>query len=152
MSFKEELLWVMKDMGEFTTKMLTHRLSIAKMYYPTYYTTVRRLEQQGLVKKKKQGKTVTISLTPKGKQLLKKPAIGKRRTDGLSTIIIFDIPEEKKRAREGLRRYLIRQGYTLLQESVLIAPTLVTSELKEVIAELKIRQHVTIISGRIDYL
>ena len=150
MSFKQELLWALNDLGELTTAMVTHRLSIHRLGYPTYYATVRRLEQQHLVKKKKHGKMIRISITAQGRALLKKRSTGKRRADGSSTIIIFDIPEDKRRSREALRRYLIRHGYTLLQESVLISPTYVTRELKELLVELGIMPNVTIISGKID--
>lgn len=149
-SFKEELLWLLNDLGEFTTAMVTHRLRIGWMPGSNYYTTIRRLEEKKLIKKKKVGKNIVIAITPSGRKLLKKPAMGKRRHDGLSTIITFDVPEEKKRARENLRRYLIRHGYTLLQKSVLIAPTYTTQELKEILRELGISQYVTIISGKID--
>lgn len=153
MSFKEELLYVIEELGEFTTKMLTHRLSIQRMHYPAYYSSLRRLEKEGLIKKKKRGKIFIVSITPKGKGLLKKRRIvGKRRIDGLSTIIIFDIPEEKSRARQGLRRYLIRHGYTLLQESVLISPSHMTNELKGLMRELDIHRNVKIIAGRMEYI
>ena len=151
MSFKEELLQELKDWGEFTTKALTHQLRLSRLKYPTYYTTIKRLEEEGILKKKKRGKYMLLSITPKGKALLRKPTISKMRHDGLSTIITFDIPEEQSRARRTLRRYLISHGYTLLQESVLIAPTHATNELKELIRELGIYHHVKIIAGRIEY-
>jgi len=151
LSFKTQLLLTLDDLGAQTTKMLTHRLSISNMHYPAYYTTLRRLGQQDLIKKKKRGKFITISLTAEGKALLHKQSMGKRRHDGLSTVIAFDVPEEKSKARQALRRYLVKHGYTLLQESILIAPTHATAELKDLIRELGIRSNVKIIAGRIEY-
>ena len=144
------MLTAINELGELTTAMVTHKLSIHRLGYPTYYTTLRRLEQQHLVKKTKHGKIIKVLITARGRALLKKHRTEKRRTDGLSTIIIFDIPEDKRRSREALRRYLIRHGYTLLQESVLIAPTYITRELKELVSELGIVSNVTIISGVVD--
>ena len=152
MSFKQELLQFINDAGGFTEKMLTHQLRIGPDRPSRYYTTLSRMESQGLISKKKQGrKIVSVQITEKGKRALRKNIQRVRRTDGLATLIIFDIPEEKRRARENLRRYLLRNGYTLLQKSVLVSPYQIDNQLKALIRELNIRLYTTVIAGKIIY-
>jgi hypothetical protein len=145
-----------KSLGGFIEDLVLppFRLSINRMHYPrtTYYFRNRKLSEAGLIKKvdhKKYGSV--LMLTEKGKQLLNKPKKATKRTDGLSTIILFDIPEEKRRERNIFRRYLLRNGYTLIQKSFLIAPFKISGELKELIRELRIEHFIKLISGRIDY-
>lgn len=83
--------------------------------------------------------------------MLHKPVTKNHRSDGFSTIIIFDIPEEKSRQRTIFRRYLQKNGYTLLQKSVLIAPFALSRDVKELIEELDIRRHISVIDGKINY-
>jgi len=152
MSFKEEVLGALESFGEMSIRFMMHRLSIQNMHYPTnYYATLQRLVKKGFVRKKKIGRTVSVSITALGKQQLKKKPDVKKRTDGLLTIIIFDIPEEKRRARENFRRYLLRNGFTLIQESVLVSSNYPTQEIKDLIGELGIAQNITMILGKIDH-
>ena len=44
------------------------------------------------------------------------------KIDGKWRLIIFDIPEQRKRDREGLRRKLIELGFIRLQDSVFASP------------------------------
>ena len=44
------------------------------------------------------------------------------RWDGLWRIVIFDIPEKRKKAREALRSKLKELGFRELQKSVLVYP------------------------------
>ena len=153
MAFKDELLGMLSELDEFTTDMILGCLSLhPKIPRSTYYTTLNRLQKQGLVKKKRRGKIFTVALTLAGKKLLDKHLKLEHRTDGLSTIIIFDVPEEHRRAREALRRYLLRNGYIALQESVMLSPNKIDQGLKELLVEFKIGNYVSILSGRIDHI
>ncbi len=152
---REEFKQFMKQGGYLLEKALTHRLSIQNMHYPraTFYHRIHKYQKQGLIrplKRKKYGNT--FILTEKGKILLQKPTIKKQRGDGLSTVILFDIPEEKRRARNIFRRYLAKNGYTLIQKSALISPLEISDELKELIEELKIKSYVKVISGKVFYI
>jgi len=118
----------------------------------SYYRALRKLRINGLIKKKKIGRQSSYELTDKGRTLIHKPQMPKRRTDGLSTIITFDIPEAKSRERQIFRRYLIRHGFTLLQKSVLIGPNKLTDEVIELINELKIKEFITSFDGKVTYL
>ncbi|TSC68188.1 MAG: phenylacetic acid degradation operon transcriptional regulator, paaX family [Parcubacteria group bacterium Gr01-1014_72] len=84
-----------------------------------------RLLEHGLLTRDGRG---FLSLTPKGeaklRQLeyadykLKKP----KRWDGKWRVLIFDIPERRKRTRERIRRTLATIGFRLLQRSVWVYP------------------------------
>jgi len=56
-------------------------------------------------------------------------------------IIIFDIPEKKKRYREWLRTELVGFGFTLIQKSVWLGPAL-PKEFVEYLNEVKLLKHV----------
>lgn len=153
----EELLFLIKDVGELIDTIVFTpygHLSIASMNVPrsTYYSALYTLERRGFIQKKKKGKKNIYTLTPAGiKKVNTKYEDLIRRSDGLSTVILFDIPEEKSRQRVILRRYLIRNGYIQLQKSALISPYKITLELKDLLHQLNIRSHVTILSARIDH-
>jgi len=153
----EELLLLIKDVGELIDTIVFTpygHLSISSMNVPraTYYSALRGLEKRGFIQKKKKGRKNVYTLTPAGiKKVNTKYEDLIRRDDGLSTVVLFDVPEEKSRHRTILRRYLIRNGYVLLQESVFISPYKITVELRDLLQQLGIRSYVTILSAKIDY-
>lgn len=89
---------------------------------------LKRFETQGYVNWKiKNGKTVLI-LEDKGKKRVlsyelhnlkvKKPKVW----DGLFRVVVFDIPETKKQARDILRKKLRELEFKKLQKSVFVSP------------------------------
>ena len=153
MSFSRQLLEIIKGTGEFMATIAFTpygQLSLTKR--PVYYVTIKRLEEKKLVQRKSRAGKVYYVITAKGKHLLRNPARKKKRTDGLSTIITFDVPEQKRKFRNILRRYLQKNGYTIIQKSVLISPYKIDRELIELLKELDLNNDVSIISGRIDHL
>lgn len=115
---------------------------------------LRRLEDQGLVKKKKSYKKFNYELTFTGRQKLLMSQISQQKSnprDGSSCIVIFDIPEEKHKHRKFIRRFLIKNGFMNLQRSVMIGPQFLPKEFFELLEELKLRQNVTVIKGQILY-
>jgi DNA-binding transcriptional regulator PaaX len=91
----------------------------------TVYNSLRNLRQQGLVKKmKKKGKNFFF-LTSKGelRLLLSKAALARpAHWDNFWRLLIFDIPEDCRDKRDGLRRLLKINGFVKLQTSVFIHP------------------------------
>lgn len=89
-----------------------------------------------------------IVLTKDGKQKaleyqidemkIKKPA----KWDKKWRIVIFDIPERKKKAREALRSKLQELGFLELQKSVLIYPYECENEIDFIVEVFQIRQYV----------
>ena len=150
----EELLQIIKDEGDFVVEFLTTpygKLRFNNVPRSTFYSNLYRMEKKGLIKRKRKDYKNIYNLTDFGRQVLKKPKKALKRTDGFSTVIIFDIQEEKAKQRTTFRRYLIRQGYTLLQKSVLISSNKITQDIKDLISELDIKSHISVLSGKIDY-
>lgn len=82
---------------------------------------------QGLIKMEKIGAQTSIQLTEKGRQKilnyqLREKSIKKQKWDQWWRIVIFDIPEKKKTARDFLRCKLKDLDFYMLQKSVLVTP------------------------------
>lgn len=80
------------------------------------------------VVKGREADTMEIKLTELGEEHLVKKAFGElkiipqQKWDGIWRIIIFDIPEKRKWAREGFRQCLKRMGFYPLQKSAFVFP------------------------------
>ncbi len=90
-------------------------------------TALERLRRRGFVDffSQKDG-SLKVVLTVRGKKEIRHYQMGeieftKRRWDGAWRVIMFDIPERKKNAREALRAYLRVWGFYPLQRSVYIS-------------------------------
>lgn len=90
--------------------------------------SVNRLKRRGLVKSQIKNKALVVALTNKGKQELLRYDFDEMRLkkakswDGKWRIVIFDIPEFRKVARDALRRKFNFLGMYQLQKSVFIYP------------------------------
>jgi len=151
----EELLGVASDLGMAMDKLVFRsykQMDIKRMAKATYYHKLKKFQGAGLLKKVRKGRETNYVPTEKVKTLQLKPVVKTRRTDGLSTIIIFDIPETKHVARNTLRRFILRNGYIPLQKSAFISQLVPSQELMEMIVELDLGNNVTFLSGKIDRL
>lgn len=148
-----ELLELIETVGGLMPGTKGHYKSLGNMYMPTYYKSLERLEKRNLIKKKKNKyNQIAFVITEEGKRLLHKPKNLTPRNDGYSTIVAFDIPETHKKQRDTLRRYLLRNGYTLIQKSLFISRHKVHKELITLLKDLRLSSFVKIISGKIDYI
>ena len=90
--------------------------------------TLKRLIRRGLIKTHLRNKKIEYMLTINGKQEILKfdfeelKLKSEKNWDGWWRIIIFDIPEHKKAARDALRRKFLKLGMHQLQKSVFIYP------------------------------
>ena len=90
----------------------------------TVVNTKTRLVQQGLLTRE----NGLLRLTPKGERVLRRLelkdyALQKpRRLDGKWRMLIFDIPERRKKSREQVRKTLATIGFVRLQDSVWLYP------------------------------
>jgi len=116
----------------------------------TYTTKIKRFEARGLLKKQKTSKGYIFHITGKANKLRQAASNKTLRDDGMSTLVIFDIPENKHRARDIFRRNLIKNGYTQIQKSCFISPFKISQNLKELIIELGLRNSVTIFSAKVN--
>ena len=91
--------------------------------------------------------TLTLVLTDKGKQRLlkydfEKMRIPRQRWDGKWRIVIFDIPEKQREARDSLRDKLKNLGFHELQRSVFVYPLDCGNEMEFIIEFFNIRKFV----------
>lgn len=110
--------------------------------------TVKRLEKQKLVSWKENEKgEVQLVLTKEGQQRVLRYKIDElnlssKKKDGLMRVIIFDIPEKEKAAREIFREKLKEMGFYRLQRSVFVTPYKCKSEIDFLSHSLGVASHV----------
>jgi len=153
----QEVLWALKDLSVLVPKPFESKFEhMQRMRGYTRQQISKALwdvEKKGWVKKKIVKQRVVYELTDLGRVRNLRFAYGKKkkvaRNDGFSTIVIFDIPEEYKKARNYLRRFLKENKFILLQKSVFIGPWSLEPEFKELLTVLKINKFVSVIEGRV---
>lgn len=90
--------------------------------------SLKRLKRRKLIAIREENREVSIVLTKKGKEEalrynLEKMQIKKpNRWDKKWRVVVFDIPEKKKQAREELRKRLKQLDFYPLQKSVYVHP------------------------------
>jgi len=111
---------------------------------------VCRLRDGGYLKTLRvKGKSATI-LTPRGLEKLFKVRLKmmdkKRRKDKKWQMVLFDIPENKRKYRDWFRKSLQYLGYKKLQKSIWVCPYDVQRETKDLIKRYKIEPYVELLS------
>ncbi|MDP3764784.1 MAG: hypothetical protein Q8Q95_04155 [bacterium] len=115
-------------------------------------TAIRNLYKSKLIREHENPDgSLTMMLTDKGKKKaitfnidnieIKKPKIWDKKW----RLIIFDIPEKKRAARDVLREALKRMGFYEFQKSVLVHPYPCQDELDYIIEYFDIRPYVRIV-------
>lgn len=88
----------------------------------TIKININRLKRQGLIQEDKQNHK--YFLTKEGEEILNyvynRSSILRKKWDGKIRIVIFDVPEKKRRYREWLRQELLLLDFKPLQKSVYI--------------------------------
>lgn len=113
--------------------------------------SLKRLHQKKLIAFAKEGEKMVVKLTERGRVKtlkyklddleIKTPKIWDRRW----WVVIFDIPEKKKLAREALRTILKRLGFYKWQRSVFVYPYPCYDEIEFVRSVLEVRSCVRIL-------
>lgn len=110
-----------------------------------FYQRMYNLERQGYVKRPASKNRSFFHLTPKGRLAVLKylhlEKIRRRRWDQRWRILIFDIPEARRKARERLRIRLKTMEFQPLQESVYISPFPVDTELENYLSDSGLRKY-----------
>jgi CRISPR-associated endonuclease Cas2 len=70
------------------------------------------------------------------------------RWDNIWRLVIFDIPEKQKKAREALRDKLKELGFEQIQKSVWVYPYKCKNEINFIVEVFEIRQHVHYIEAK----
>ena len=92
------------------------------------YNAVRRLNQKRLVELVEKDNKLYIKITGNGKKVIKNfdydnMELGKPKTwDKKWRLVIFDVPDKKKKERRALSKKLKDIGFYALQESVFVYP------------------------------
>lgn len=116
--------------------------SFRKKRYPekNFKQSLRKLKKEQLILIEKKGKQTVIKLSEKGKRKLLRYKLEElkinkyKKWDGWWRIVVFDIPEKKRLARDALRRKLRELNFYKLQKSIFVYPY----DCKEVIDFIKI--------------
>ncbi|MBI2596168.1 CRISPR-associated endonuclease Cas2 [Candidatus Daviesbacteria bacterium] len=87
---------------------------------------IKRLEKQEMISIRENGEQITIEITDRGKRRLleydfENIQLKSQKRDGKWRLVIFDIPEDKKSAREIFRKKLLQLGLIRLQDSVFVS-------------------------------
>lgn len=123
-------------------------LNLPHLSYPTKKSsleeTIRRLRKNGLIEQERSQEGATaLRLTELGKDFLgvKEPWDGKYR------IVIWDIPERKRRLRDLFRRKLKEWSFKNWQKSVWVSKRNVTDKLRNLIRELEMEEWIVVIES-----
>ena len=104
------------------------------------------LKKKGYIKIKNLEQTEGVMLTDSGLErairAMRLFTQRKKRNDGRWQMIIFDIPEEKRKLRRMLRGYLTYLGYQMLQQSVWVCPYDMEKETEQFLREYSIDPYV----------
>lgn len=110
----------------------------------------RYLKRKKLIQEIKFGDRLAYAVTDKGrfKILCAQFKSLPKHPEGISTIIIYDIPESQRRARQLFRRFLRENKFTLCQKSVWITDIDVVSPLSEFIRIHKLSPYIQIFNAK----
>jgi len=107
--------------------------SFIKQYYKTdsyrkTYTQIYALEKRGYLEKYKHKDLEYLRITEKGEMAI---STLKKERDGKWKMIIFDIPEQRREARDYLRTKLKQLGFKKWQNSIWVTPYRISPALEE---------------------
>lgn len=110
---------------------------------------VYRLQKNGYLRKLKVKDKTAIMLTPKGMEkifTIKIKSIKKEtRKDKKWQMVLFDIPEDKRKNRDLFRKGLQYLGHKRLQKSIWVCPYDVLEKTKHLIKRYNLKEHVELL-------
>ena len=110
---------------------------------------IYRLKQEGYLKTLKIKNNSAILITPKGLDRVFKTKLKlierKPRKDGKWQMVLFDIPETKRRSRDLFRVALRYLGYQKLQKSIWVCQYDVLKETKDLIKRYNLKEYVELL-------
>ncbi len=115
-------------------------------------STLSRMTRKGWIAARKVGRRSQYSLTGQGRKLLER---GKQRIfepvvtdwDGQWRMVVYSLPEDKRKARRALRTQLYWLGFGPLGPGTWISPHPPSAELENIFAELGAERHVQRFTG-----
>jgi len=129
------------DFGELLINSKLNIRQVRKFLYggapDGFYSPIYNLKRMGYISITGTKDKQTYKLTNKGRkavsEILIKEKIKRQKWDGQWRVLIFDIPEKKRKFRNNLRRTLINLGFYQLQKSVWVCPFDVIDYLYDII-------------------
>lgn len=107
---------------------------------------IKRLRERGLIETKTKDGSIIMQLTGLGSEAIGLIDEGKP-WDGKWRIVIYDIPEEKRRIRDLFRRRLKDWGFKYWQQSIWFTKADVTDKLRKLLKKLDIDDWVVVIES-----
>jgi len=118
----------------------------------TLSTLLCRLRRQGLIERHGSRKKSSWTLTEKGTHWVNakqhEPSFSIPKSDGISRLVIFDIPERERKKRSTLRVELMAHNFRQLQKSVWIGNNPLSEEFLTLLDDLNIKKYVHLFSVR----
>lgn len=104
-----------------------------KRHKQSIYNTVFRLKNEGYLEEVEELGKIRYQATLKGRAKILSYIKQDNKWDGKWRIVIFDIPEKKKKMRNYFRLKLQEIGFRKLQESVWVCPYNIANIVEEII-------------------
>ncbi len=125
MTIIDQLLILLDDLGEVRPEDLSH-------YFPNQnrqviFSALGRLVNRGWIAKKTKRLDISYTITTPGVNELNRTLDSIKQEDEIEWdrqwhLVIFDIPETKRKLRDMLRNFLREEGFGLLKSSVWLTP------------------------------
>lgn len=110
---------------------------------------IKSLRINGYLNTEKDGRKLILKLTQKGKnEALINKILFSEDWDGIWRVVIFDIPEQKKKVRDIFRARLKLWGFKPWQKSVWISKKPITKPLRDYIREVGIESWVKVLESK----
>ena len=113
-----------------------------KISRQVFYNTLGRLKESGLLVEIEKNGEKRYRATLKGKAKILHYLKRDKKWDGKWRIVIFDVPEKKRRLRNFFRKKLVDLEFRQLQESVWISPYNIADEVESVIDLCQVKSYV----------
>lgn len=129
---------------DFTYHHYRYKYGIPELKKSSLSQALSRLRLNGYIDREVREGKVIFKLTTLGKDAL---GIDNEPWDRKWRIVIFDIPENKRRIRDLFRRRLKAWGFKNWQQSVWLTKNNVTNKLRNLIRELEIDRWVAVVES-----
>ena len=114
---------------------------------PNLRMAVHRLGKHGYIKKYKNEDQLVLELTDAGRDWVMKHGWDESNWDGIWRIVVFDVPESHRKARDALRGKLKGWGFDIWQRSVWATKKPLTDQIRSLVKDLKIDSWVMVIES-----
>ncbi|MFQ5399977.1 MAG: PaaX family transcriptional regulator C-terminal domain-containing protein [Anaerolineae bacterium] len=144
--------YVLQRGGKIWTSSLLHLLELLGVSERAMRSALSRMKRRGWIASQKYGRRSQYYLTPRGQALLER---GQERIfeptftdwDGQWHVVVYSLPERKRRRRHALRKELLWLGFGRLAPGTWFSPHDRRDELNEFFVELGVEGYVDMFSG-----